>query len=92
MHVFSTVRCRAAPIASRAWRCAGSAPFFPPPSVTRAPRAPRRVQITVHTFENQRYYVWSKWSDKLLPTDRPHWSDERGELHNARGFARETRC
>ena len=31
------------------------------------------------TWENQRWYPLKGWSGKLLPTDRPSWSDEAGK-------------
>lgn len=35
--------------------------------------------VTVSCFENQRYYPVIGWSSKLLPTDRPAWSDDEGK-------------
>jgi hypothetical protein len=35
---------------------------------------------TFTVYENQRWFMFKGWSDTLLPTDRPHYSDKRGKL------------
>ena len=36
------------------------------------------IPSTVECFENQRYYPVAGWSSRLLPTDRPSWSNDEG--------------
>eukprot|EP00474_Spongospora_subterranea_P009534 CRZ09992.1 hypothetical protein [Spongospora subterranea] len=34
--------------------------------------------VVVHTYENQRFILGQGWLSRLLPTDRPNWSDADG--------------
>jgi hypothetical protein len=37
------------------------------------------AEVVEEVWENQRYYLYFKWSSNLLPFDRPSWSDDAGK-------------
>lgn len=38
------------------------------------------AEVFINVYENERWYPIRGWSGKLLPTERAHWSDEKGEI------------